>query len=39
MQRDGKYIYCIIASDYDVNLGPIGVGGRNDLVSTIGFDG
>lgn len=39
MQRDGKYIYCIIASDYDVNLGPIGVGGRGDLVSAIGFDG
>lgn len=39
MQRDGKYIYCIIASDYDVNLGPIGIGGRGDLVSTIGFDG
>ncbi|MCX6306104.1 MAG: GvpL/GvpF family gas vesicle protein [Bacteroidetes bacterium] len=39
MQRDGKYIYCIIASDYDINLGPIGVGGRGDLVSTIGFDG
>ncbi len=39
MQRDGKYIYCIIASDYDVNLGAIGVGGRGDLVSTIGFEG
>lgn len=39
MQRDGKYIYCIIASSYDINLGPIGVGGRGDLVSTIGFDG
>jgi hypothetical protein len=39
MQRDGKYIYCIIASDYDINLGPIGVGGRGDPVSTIGFDG
>jgi len=39
MQRDGKYIYCIIASDYDINLGPIGVGGRGDLVSTIGFEG
>ena len=39
MQRDGKYIYCIIASDYDINLGPIGLGGRGDLVSTIGFDG
>ncbi|MCK9422961.1 MAG: GvpL/GvpF family gas vesicle protein [Bacteroidales bacterium] len=39
MQRDGKYIYCIIASDYDINLGPIGIGGRGDLVSTIGFEG
>ena len=39
MQRDGKYIYCIIASDYDINLGPIGIGGRGDPVSTIGFDG
>jgi len=39
MQRDGKYIYCIIASEYDVNLGPIGVGGRGDPVSTIGFEG
>ena len=39
MQRDGKYIYCIIASDYDINLGTIGIGGRGDLVSTIGFDG
>jgi len=39
MQRDGKYIYCIIASNYDVNLGNIGVGGRGDIVSTIGFDG
>jgi hypothetical protein len=39
MQRDGKYIYCIIASPYDTNFGPIGLGGRGDLVSTIGFDG
>jgi len=39
MQRDGKYIYCIIAADYDINLGPIGIGGRGDLVTTIGFDG
>lgn len=37
--RDGKYIYCIIATQYDINLGPIGVGGRGDLVSTIGFEG
>ncbi|NQU67389.1 MAG: GvpL/GvpF family gas vesicle protein [Candidatus Marinimicrobia bacterium] len=39
MQRDGKYIYCIISTKYDTNFGPIGVGGRCDLVSTIGFDG
>ena len=39
MQRDGKYIYCIIATDYDINLGPIGIGGRGDVVSTISFDG
>lgn len=39
MQRDGKYIYCIIESDYDINLGPIGVGGQGNLVSAIGFDG
>lgn len=39
MQRDGKYIYCIIASEYDINLGTIGVGERGDMVTTIGFDG
>ena len=39
MQKDGKYIYCIIASDYDFNFGPIGVGGCGDLVTTIGFEG
>lgn len=39
MQRDGKYIYCIIASSYDCNFGPIGVGGRGDLVTTIGYEG
>ncbi|MCF8347573.1 MAG: GvpL/GvpF family gas vesicle protein [Bacteroidales bacterium] len=39
MQRDGKYIYCIIATQYDTNFGPIGLGGRGDMVSTIGFDG
>lgn len=39
MQRDGKYIYCIIESSYDASFGNIGVGGRGDLVSTIGFEG
>ncbi len=39
MFKDGKYIYCIIATEYDCNFGPVGVGGRGDLVTTIGFDG
>ncbi len=39
MQKDGKYIYCIIASNYDCNFGPIGIGERGDLVTTIGFEG
>ncbi len=39
MQKDGKYIYCIITSNYDSNFGPIGLGGRCDLVTTIGIGG
>ncbi|MCK9436195.1 MAG: GvpL/GvpF family gas vesicle protein [Synergistaceae bacterium] len=39
MHRDGKYVYCIIASDYDCNFGPIGIGDENNLVTTIGFEG
>lgn len=39
MVRDGKYIYCIIATDYDINFGAIGIGRRGDMVSTIGFEG
>ncbi len=39
MQKDGKYVYCIIATSYECNFGPIGIGGRGDLVSTIGFEG
>lgn len=39
MERDGKYIYCIIAADHERDFGPIGIGGRGDLVSTIGFQG
>ena len=38
MQRDGKYIYCIIPSIHDRSFGPIGVGGRGDEVSTIGHE-
>lgn len=39
MQKDGKYIYCIIASSYESNFGNIGIGGKGDLVTTIGYDG
>ncbi len=39
MQKDGKYVYCIIATSYECNFGAIGIGGRGDLVSTIGFQG
>ena len=39
MQKDGKYVYCIIATSYECNFGPVGIGGRGDLVSTIGFQG
>jgi len=39
MVEEGKYIYCIIGSDEGRNFGPIGVGGRGDIVSTIGYEG
>ena len=39
MEKDGKYVYCIIATTYECNFGTIGIGGRGDLVSTIGFQG
>jgi len=39
MQKDGKYVYCIIATSYECNFGPIGIGGRGDLVNSVGFDG
>ena len=37
--REGKYIYCIIASDQSRSFGPLGIGGRGDEVYTICFDG
>jgi len=39
MQRDGKYIYCIVESTNDCNFGPIGIGEQKNLVTTIGFEG
>ncbi|MFH0774969.1 MAG: GvpL/GvpF family gas vesicle protein [bacterium] len=38
MEREGKYIYCIIGTKQERNFGPIGIGGRRDEVLTIGYD-
>lgn len=38
MEKEGKYIYCIINTNQERNFGPIGVGGRNDEVLTIGYN-
>jgi len=38
MEKEGKYIYCIVNSKQDRHFGPIGVGGRRDEVLTIGYE-
>ena len=38
MEKEGKYIYCIIATSQERNFGPIGIVGRCDEVLTIGYD-
>jgi len=38
VEKEGKYIYCIIATSQERNLGPIGIGGRADDVLTIGYE-
>lgn len=38
MEKEGKYIYCIIATSQERNFGPIGIVGRGDEVLTIGYD-
>jgi len=38
MEREGIYIYCIIGTKQERNFGPIGIGGRDDEVLTIGYD-
>jgi hypothetical protein len=38
MEKEGKYIYCIIETKQQRNFGPIGIGGRGDEVLTIGYD-
>lgn len=37
MEKEGKYIYCIIETKQERNFGPIGIGGRGDEVTTIGY--
>jgi len=35
--KEGKYIYCIIETKIERNFGPMGIGGRRDEVTTIGY--
>ncbi len=37
MSQEGKYLYCIIGANEGRNFGPIGIGNRDDVVSTIGY--
>ena len=37
IMEEGKYIYCIIETKIERNFGPIGIGGRGDEVTTIGY--
>jgi hypothetical protein len=38
MIKEGKYIYCIIGTKRERHFDSIGIGGRGDEVSTIGYD-
>ncbi len=38
MEKEGKYIYCIIATSQERNFRPIGIGDRGDDVLTIGYE-
>ena len=38
MEKEGKYLYCIIESNEGRNYGTIGIGKRDDIVSTIGYN-
>ena len=37
LMKEGKYIYCIIDTKIERYFGPLGIGGRGDEVSTIGY--
>ena len=38
MEKEGKYIYCIIGTKQERDFGPIGIGGRGDDVLTFGHN-
>jgi len=38
LANEGKYLYCIIESNEGRNFGPIGIGERGDVVSTVGHN-
>ena len=38
MVEEGKYLYCIIGTDEARNFGPLGIGGRDDPVTSISHD-
>lgn len=38
MQREGKYVYCVVETEQERTFGPIGVGARGDEVLTLGYD-
>jgi len=37
MPQEGKYLYCIIGANEGRNFGPVGIGNRGDVVSTISY--
>lgn len=39
MTEEGKYLYCLIEGNDTRNFGPIGIGGRDDEVTTISYQG
>ncbi|MCL3782185.1 GvpL/GvpF family gas vesicle protein [Prolixibacteraceae bacterium JC049] len=38
MQKDGKYVYCVIESSYDSYFGDLGIGDESMPVTTIGYE-
>lgn len=38
MEKEGKYIYCIVGTKQERNFGPMGIGGRGDEVLTIDYN-